>query len=142
MGWTEEPLSQEMSLHRMHISSLSFSLYIYIYIYIYIFLETYFVKGDEEFGETTYIRDTASEFADKFYSPFIYSILFLLAKIKTSSKSLSIIFNKTCQQESLLPKFTHTHTHTHTHTRTLRACLCIRVCVCVSVSNDSLFRST
>ena len=34
---------------------------------------------------------------------------------KIINTQLSLVFNKTCIQENLLPAYTHTHTHTHTY---------------------------
>ena len=67
------------------------------------------------------------------HSIFLDNILFFIWKlerflIKWYRQNLSLLFNKACLNERLLPYFTktyihmraHTHTHTHTHTKFIK----------------------
>ena len=75
-------------------------------------------------------------------------------KLKTINKQCSIVFNKTCLNNNMLPKYTlfktyvdidtdidrctHTHTHTHTHTYIyiyiyIYVCIYIYMHFCVSL---------
>ena len=56
----------------------------------------------------------------KFICQFQPEILTFISKlerilIKLYRQNLSLLFNETCLNELLLPKYKHTHTHTHTH---------------------------